>query len=56
MDAVRPLVLVADNDPDICALLRRLLERAGFGVETAADGAEALARLESAGWRLPWLT
>src|SRR4051812_41007819 len=49
MDALRPLVLVADDDPDICALLQRLLERAGFRVETAADGAEALARVESGG-------
>jgi CheY-like chemotaxis protein len=49
MEAPRPLVLVADDDPAICALLRRLLERAGFRVETAADGAAALARLASGG-------
>ena len=49
MELQRPLVLVADDDPDMRALLRRLLERAGFRVELVADGAAALARLEGGG-------
>lgn len=39
-----PLVLVADDDPDILALVALRLERIGYTVVTAADGAEALAR------------
>jgi DNA-binding response OmpR family regulator len=38
----RPLVLVADDDPDILVLVRVQLERAGFDVVVAADGEEAL--------------
>ena len=35
------LVLVADDDPDIVALLRIRLELSGHAVLTAADGAQA---------------
>ncbi len=49
MELQSPLVLVADDDPDMRALLRRLLERAGIRVELVADGAAALARLEAGG-------
>lgn len=38
----RPLVLVADDDPDILDLVRRSLERSGHEVSTAPDGARAL--------------
>ena len=38
----RPLVLVADDDPDILALVRIRLQRSGYGVVCAHDGAEAL--------------
>ena len=38
----RPLVLCADDDEDILALLAIRLERAGFPVATAADGQEAV--------------
>ncbi len=37
-----PLVLCADDDEDILALVSLRLERAGFRVERAADGDEAL--------------
>jgi CheY-like chemotaxis protein len=38
-----PLILCADDDSDILALLALRLERAGFRVAQAADGEEALA-------------
>jgi DNA-binding response OmpR family regulator len=37
-----PLVLVADDDPDILDLVRYRLERSGYVVATAADGAAAV--------------
>lgn len=37
-----PLVLVADDDPDILDLVRYRLERSGYTVATAVDGDEAL--------------
>jgi signal transduction histidine kinase/CheY-like chemotaxis protein len=37
-----PLVLVIDDDPAIHDLLRRFLEKEGYRVEAAADGAEGL--------------
>lgn len=39
----KPLVLVADDDPDIRQLVRLRLERSGYQVVSANDGAEALA-------------
>jgi DNA-binding response OmpR family regulator len=38
----KPLVLVADDDPDILALVSFRLERAGYDVLGASDGEEAL--------------
>jgi DNA-binding response OmpR family regulator len=40
--ARRPLVLVADDDPDILMLVRLRLEREGFEVVGAFDGQTAL--------------
>lgn len=40
-------VLVVDDDPLKRQLLRLILERAGFGVAEAADGAEALFSLDN---------
>lgn len=42
MPSVRRRLLVVDDDPDICDLLRDRLESEGFEVETAADGETAL--------------
>ena len=38
----KPLVLVADDDPDILALVTFRLERAGYEVVAASDGEQAL--------------
>jgi CheY-like chemotaxis protein len=38
----RPLVLCADDDEDILALVALRLERAGYEVATAVDGVEAM--------------
>ncbi len=38
----QPLVLVADDDPDILSLIAFRLERSGYDVVTASDGEEAL--------------
>lgn len=46
----RRLVLVADDDEDILALVGLRLERAGYEVVTARDGVEAL---EAVGRRRP---
>lgn len=40
-----PSILVVDDDPDILDAMVFVLEQAGYRVATAADGAEALARL-----------
>jgi DNA-binding response OmpR family regulator len=42
-DNGRPLVLVADDDPDILTLVALRLERSGFDVVLARDGEQALA-------------
>ena len=39
-----PTILVVDDEPKITQLVRDYLERAGFAVRTARDGAEALMR------------
>jgi DNA-binding response OmpR family regulator len=39
----RPLVLVADDDPDILALVALRLERSGYEVVIARDGERAVA-------------
>jgi CheY-like chemotaxis protein len=46
-DAPRPVVLVADDDEDILALVSLRLERAGYDVMTAKDGVDALAAAEA---------
>ena len=47
MSDERPLVLIADDDPDIRELVRYRLERSGYDVAAAGDGEEALALAES---------
>jgi DNA-binding response OmpR family regulator len=43
----KPLVLIADDDADILALVRVRLERSGFTVISAHNGTEALALASS---------
>ena len=38
----RPLVLIADDDPDILELVAFRLERAGYEIVRASDGEDAL--------------
>ena len=45
-ETARPLVLVADDDPDILELVAFRLERAGCDVLKATDGEEALRLVE----------
>ena len=40
-------ILVVDDEPTVLNLCRRILERGGYSVVTAAGGAEALRRLTS---------
>src|SRR6476660_9776128 len=41
-----PLVLVVDDEPHICLLVRETLRQAGMSVRSAADGRQALRALE----------
>jgi two-component system phosphate regulon response regulator PhoB len=43
--AMTPRILVVDDEPDLVELVRFNLDRAGFRVETAETGEQALARL-----------
>jgi CheY-like chemotaxis protein len=45
-DATRPIVLVADDDPDFVASLGELLSLHGYESAVAATGAEAVARVQ----------
>ena len=42
-----PIALLVEDEEDIAFLLRFLLERNGFRVDHAADGKQALARLDA---------
>jgi DNA-binding response OmpR family regulator len=44
---VAPLVLVVDDEPDICTIMRINLETAGYRVVTASNGEEALGVLRT---------
>jgi DNA-binding response OmpR family regulator len=39
-------ILIAEDEPSISLMLTRIMQRAGLAVVTAADGAEALARVQ----------
>lgn len=41
------MILVVDDDKILCALLKNLLEHAGYDVELAYDGAEAYPKLKN---------
>ncbi len=45
--ADRKRILVVDDEPDVLTYLGTLLEDAGYEVETARDGAEALERVRA---------
>jgi DNA-binding response OmpR family regulator len=45
-EAARPLILVVEDDPDQQMLYVEFLKREGFDVETAADGKQAVSRME----------
>lgn len=45
IDDKRPVILVVDDDPDVCEILELMLEEEGFRVVTAQNGADALGRL-----------
>ena len=44
--AIDPLILVVDDEPEILEMLRARLRTAGYRVETARDGQEAIARID----------
>jgi two-component system response regulator CpxR len=46
-----PSILIADDDRALCALLRDYLQREGYAVQVAHDGASALAQLQNPGQR-----
>jgi len=41
-EVVKPKVLVVDDEPDICKVIRLLLEREGYTVVCACNGEEAI--------------
>lgn len=41
----RPDILLVDDDPDVCRSLARALQTAGYAVERAGHGADALEKL-----------
>jgi len=62
-DKERPRVLVVEDDPALAVMLRYNLEKLGYQVDEAADGQEALLRLNEAtpdivllDWMLPSLS
>src|SRR5262245_40163365 len=46
MAAAKAHILVVDDEPEICALLRKCFEREGYAVSEAADGAGLRAGIE----------
>lgn len=44
----KPKILVVDDEPDHCALVRRVLEAAGYRVEVAYDGQECVQKVRAA--------
>ncbi len=44
--ASKGTILVVDDNPDVVALVKNILERKGYGVQTAYNGLEVFFRLE----------
>ncbi|RJQ68925.1 MAG: response regulator [Desulfobacteraceae bacterium] len=44
---VKKRILVVDDEPDHCALVKRILEKAGFEVDVAYDGSECLLKVHA---------
>ncbi len=44
---IKKKILVVDDEPDHCALVKRILERAGFDVVVAYDGRECLEKVKA---------
>jgi DNA-binding response OmpR family regulator len=45
---VRPTLLIADGDPALCDIYQKFITSRGYGVETASDGLDCLAKLQRA--------
>ena len=45
--SIKKRILVVDDEPDHCALVQRILEKAGYEVEVAYDGSECLEKVKS---------
>jgi two-component system KDP operon response regulator KdpE len=48
LPAIRPAILLVDDDPNLLSVLSRRLSREGMDVQTASSGAEALKALDGA--------
>jgi two-component system alkaline phosphatase synthesis response regulator PhoP len=44
---IKKRILVVDDEPDHCALVRRILEKAGYEVDVAYDGSECLQKVRA---------
>ena len=40
-------ILIIDDDPSILTMLKKMLEKAGYEVDTASNGSEGLKKIES---------
>ena len=45
---MKPTLLIADSDAELCDLFKRFLIKRGYDVETASDGLDCLAKLRRA--------
>jgi DNA-binding response OmpR family regulator len=50
--ADRPVILVIDDDAELCELLAELLAQEGYAVESASDGRDGLTRAQSQSFAL----
>jgi DNA-binding NtrC family response regulator len=48
-------ILIVDDDPSILSTLREILEVSGYSVQTAGDGARAIAMVKEAPYRIALL-